>query len=128
MDYDCVNGQHDAASIPVIEVSNLLSFGGAGPSSIEPPAVNTASVVTSVVLSPSAPVTSDALSCIPTVFDAEGDALSFVYRWKVSGVTVPGAASNSLPLSFHSGDDQAQREARPFDGVLLGAFAASTRW
>ncbi len=63
---------------------------------------NTAPVMGTVSISPTAPQVADTLSCSGTGTDADGDSLSYTFAWTVSGSTV--GTSSTLSGAFSSGD------------------------
>jgi hypothetical protein len=80
---------------------------------------NTAPVLSSVVLSHSTPREGDTLAAALTgAFDADGDAITFSYRWLVDGVEVGTAATLSSD-AFDKGQ-VIQVEVIPFDGSDSG--------
>ena len=58
---------------------------------------NAVPVVSSVKLSTGSPSPCSVLSCSADVIDADSEAFELVWRWEIDGVSVPGAASASLP-------------------------------
>ncbi len=87
---------------------------------------NTAPVVTSVTLSPSAVRTNDTLTANVVSSDADGDTVSLTYTWYVNGSVVSGATSNSLSgvTSFNKGD-VVYASVTPSDASGAGTTVAS---
>jgi hypothetical protein len=60
--------------------------------------VNTAPVVDSASISPSAPLTTDTLSVAVTSHDVDNDARTHTHQWTRNGIDIPGASASSLDL------------------------------
>ena len=73
-------------------------------------------VVANVTINPSAPTTSDALSCTYDYLDPQDDADASETRWYVNGVF---SATNSADLSLTAGDE-IMCSILPSDGVNFG--------
>ncbi len=79
--------------------------------------VNSAPVIESVQLAPSAPTTTSPLVASVVASDADGDALSYTYAWYVGGQLVSGVTGDTLPASHHEAGDQVWVEATASDGI-----------
>lgn len=62
--------------------------------------VNGPPTVSEVLISPSAPVVADTLSCTPTGSDPDYDALTWTYSWSLNGSVVSGQTGSSLNGGF----------------------------
>ena len=91
---------------------------------------NTVPEVYLVTLTPNPATAGDVLSCDPfSVYDADGDDLSFDYEWAVNGVTVSVSSSTLEAPSFQRGDevvcqvtpsdDEGSGEALESAGVMI---------
>ncbi len=85
---------------------------------------NSAPSLTSVVLAPDPAYETSTLTCTPTGSDPDGESLSYVYAWDVSG-SDPGTTGSSLTGdAFDKGDD-VTCTVTPSDGTNTGASLAS---
>ncbi len=88
---------------------------------------NTAPVITSLSLTPSAPSAGQTVSAIVTSSDADGDTVTYTYQWFRNGQAIVGQYGSSLALTFcgiRSGD-QITVQATPNDGTVSGAAVTS---
>lgn len=84
---------------------------------------NTPPVVTNATISPSSPLTGDALVAFATGTDANLHPLTFTYEWTVNGGPATGATGNRLPASSTQRGDVIRVEVVAHDG-----FDPSTRY
>ncbi len=94
---------------------------------------NSAPVLSSVTLSPSAPRTNDTLTATASASDADGDSLTYTFTWKVDGVVrsvVSGRnASSSFDLAVAGNGDRGQTvlvEVVASDGSLSSATSSAS--
>ena len=78
---------------------------------------NTAPVIESISLSPSAPLTDDAISASATTSDVDGDTVTLSYAWTVDGVTVAGETSATLPSSAFAKGEEVEVTVTANDGT-----------
>lgn len=83
--------------------------------------VDTAPEAQSVVLAPTAPLTSDDILATPSGTDVDGDPLTWTYAWTINGVEVPDVLTDTLPASATSRGDVVAVTAIPSDGELDGS-------
>jgi len=86
-----------------------------------------------VALSTTTPTTHAVLVASVTASDADGDALTFTYVWKVNGVTKQTTTTAATSDSFDLGQpgngnkgDVVTVELTPSDGTLSGATATAS--
>ena len=84
---------------------------------------NTAPTMTSVVISPTSPVTTDTISSMVGSLDVDGDTVSYTYSWQVNG-KVAGTGSTLPPSGFVKGD-RVQLTVTPSDGDDAGVGMSS---
>lgn len=87
---------------------------------------NTAPVVDSLTLTPSAPGTDDDVVAAAVLTDADGDSVSASFVWSVDGVVVAGATGSSLSSSAFERGQVVRVEATPNDGTDTGAPIAAS--
>lgn len=94
---------------------------------------NSAPVVTGLSLQPAAPRTNDTVVATANASDADGDALSYTFTWKVDGavraVTSGPNASSSFDLSVAGNGDHGQTlsvEVVASDGAVQSAPASTS--
>ena len=88
---------------------------------------NTAPVVSSVTLSPSAVATNDTLTATVVSSDADGDALTLTYDWYVDGVLARSGASASLSgASYFDRDEEVYVEVTADDGADTDSLTSSS--
>ncbi|MBN2800594.1 MAG: hypothetical protein JXX28_15740, partial [Deltaproteobacteria bacterium] len=81
---------------------------------------NTAPVLSSVAITPSAPTTTDSLRCEPgPATDEDGDRVSFSYKWTVD--QRPAGTAQVLPAAAHRKGQRVSCEVTPLDGTLSGS-------
>ncbi len=81
---------------------------------------NTAPTLASVSISPSDPTEESTLTCTPgTSSDVDGDAVSYVYAWNVSGVDAGVTVATLTGDDFDKGDT-VYCTVTPYDGTDLG--------
>jgi hypothetical protein len=86
---------------------------------------NSAPAITGATLGPDPASESDTLTCTPVgESDADGDVVSFVYAWLVSGVD-PGTSDSTLTGSHFDRGDTVSCTITPSDGTDAGASVAS---
>jgi DNA-binding beta-propeller fold protein YncE len=88
---------------------------------------NSAPVIDAVSVDPSTPRTNDTVRAVVSAHDAEGDALTYTYRWSRNGVVLTGETGATLDLSKPgNGDkgDQMTLEVTASDGQLASAPAS----
>ncbi len=99
---------------------------GAAVSSEPARSVNTKPVLADVAISPDKPVTTDTFTCTPgESTDADGDAVSYTYRWLANGSAIDGQTSKTLPSSAFKKGQGISCEATPTDGEASGAAKRS---
>jgi hypothetical protein len=95
--------------------------------SVDATIADAAPVVSSVAIDNQSPQTDDVLSAVVDASDAEGDAVTFQYRWLAGGSPIDGASGDSLDLSqAGNGDrgDQISVEVRAGDGEAWSSWSA----
>ncbi len=98
-----MNGEPILLSTPELSVRNAL-----------PEAVT-------VSLNPMAPKTGETVRASAQGRDADGDPVSFRYRWFVGGAEVPGQAGDTFALKGIARGAWIHAEAQSFDGEALGS-------
>ena len=73
--------------------------------------VNSVPVVDTVTIDNSTPRTQDVLTARATSLDADGDAVTYAYQWRVSGTDVPGATDSTFDLGPAGHGDKGDRVA-----------------
>jgi len=87
---------------------------------------NTAPSASSVVIQPSAPLNSDALSAVVSGWsDADGDPEGYTYQWLLAGAAITGATDATLGAATTGIDDVISVEVTPTDGIDDGATLTS---
>ncbi|MBX3401239.1 MAG: cadherin-like domain-containing protein [Gemmataceae bacterium] len=87
---------------------------------------NTAPTAT-VTLNTASPFTNDVLVATASGSDADGDALSFVYRWYVNNVLVSGATTNTFDLAAQGNrGDTIRVEVEANDGTAASTTATAS--
>ncbi len=118
----------------VLVTPNDGTVNGAQFTSTSVTVVNSAPVVTNVVISPSSPTTNQTITATPTATDADADTVTFTYQWQKkvgagSFTDIAGATSASLDLSIAgNGDkgDELRVLVTPNDGTVNGAQFTSS--
>ena len=82
--------------------------------------MNTAPELDSVTLSPEVIFTNDLVTASAAGSDADGDSLSFTYRWWVNGIEVSETSDALNGTAFFGKHDEVWVEVTPSDGVDLG--------
>jgi hypothetical protein len=67
--------------------------------------VNAAPRVSGATISPAAPFSSDPLSLVATITDADADPLQVSYLWRRNGATIPGETGPILPANGNRPND-----------------------
>jgi hypothetical protein len=81
---------------------------------------NSPPVITSVMISPAEPSTSDDLTCTASgASDADGDPVSLLYAWTVNDL-VTGSTGSTLASSNTAPDDTVECTVTPHDGTDAG--------
>ncbi|HEY8807706.1 MAG TPA: hypothetical protein VIN70_09000 [Candidatus Limnocylindria bacterium] len=103
------------------------------PMSSAPVVIADTAPVATVAFNTTAPTTQTVLVATATASDADGEALTFTYVWKVNGVTrrttVTGATSDSFDLGKPGNgnkDDLVTVELAASDGTLTAALASAS--
>ena len=86
---------------------------------------NSAPTVASVVLSPSAPATDDAITASVTATDADGDELTYSYTWSIDGAVVAGETSATLPSSAFVKGESVSVSVVADDGTAVSTAVTS---
>ena len=86
--------------------------------------VNSAPVMVSAVISPTAPNTNDTLSASVSATDADGDTVSYAYAWTVNGA--PAGTDATLDSPAFSKHDVIGLSVTPNDGNVDGTPLAAT--
>ncbi|MEC8023128.1 MAG: hypothetical protein VX223_04290, partial [Myxococcota bacterium] len=87
---------------------------------------NSAPTVATVSISPDTPQSNTPLTCtVGSVSDADGDAVSFVWEWRVDGEVVADAVGESLPVMFFERGDSVTCAVAPTDGTDTGTVIQS---
>ena len=73
--------------------------------------VNSVPVVDTVTIDNSTPRTQDVLTARATSLDADGDAVTYAYQWRVSGTDVRGATDSTFDLGPAGHGDKGDRVA-----------------
>ena len=84
-----------------ITVAVVANDGSASSAPTLSPAVtvaNSAPTISSVTIDQAAPKTNDTLSVSVTSADADGDARTYAYQWRLDGSDIPGATGATLDL------------------------------
>lgn len=68
--------------------------------------INTAPVLSGVVITPNNPTTNTVLTANPVASDIDGDGLQYSYQWKRNGTNIPGAIGNQLNLATAGNGDK----------------------
>ena len=89
------------------------------PLSAETVIANSPPVVFGVAIQPSAPNSSDTLTCSASATDVDGDSVSLSYVWTIDGTTA--GTGSTLPASALSRDQSVRCTVTPFDGIDSGA-------
>ncbi len=82
-----------------------------------------------VLINKLAPKTNEILVATVTGTDDDNDTLTYTYVWKVNGVVVPGAASNSFDLRVAGNGDKGDSisvEVTPNDGTANGTVGIAS--
>lgn len=88
---------------------------------------NTAPIMSTVTLSPSAPGTEDTITATPSATDADGDTVTYSYEWFVNGTSVLTTSVGELDGTtyFDRGDD-VEVTVTPNDGTDDGSPVTSS--
>jgi hypothetical protein len=78
---------------------------------------NAPPIIASLTLTPDPLYTNENLSATISTSDPDGDLLSFVYEWKVSGTVVQNSASNILASSLYNKNEEISLTLFLTDGV-----------
>lgn len=89
------------------------------------PQVNHAPVVSSLVLTPSSPLASDAVTVSAVATDPDGDPVTLSYAWKRNGAVLAGAIAATLPARTASAGDVVTAVVSATDGLLTTSAEAS---
>lgn len=100
--------------------------GGAATDTAQVTVGNTAPVVGTVSLSPTAPATNDTLTANTTTSDADGDALTVRYDWTVGSSVVQSGPSNSLIGAYFSRGDRVFVVVTANDGTTTTSATSPT--
>jgi len=88
--------------------------------------INTAPVLTSVTLTPSPAFEGSTMNCARgSASDADGDSISYTYRWTVNSATVSGQTSTTLTGTYFNKNDTVACLVTPTDGTNAGTEVAS---
>ncbi len=95
---------------------------------------NSAPAINSVTLSPDPAGTNDTLTATVDATDADGNAMTFTYVWKVNGTvvqttTASSSATDTLDLSQAGNGDSGDTitvEVTPNDGVVDGTLSSTS--
>jgi hypothetical protein len=83
--------------------------------------INTKPVVASASITPSPAYSCYNLTCVNgTASDADGDTVTFRYRWFQNGVVMPSQTSQNLSGEYFNATDNIMCEIMPFDGIDEG--------
>ncbi|RZA14459.1 MAG: hypothetical protein EOP02_26500, partial [Proteobacteria bacterium] len=61
--------------------------------------INSAPIITSVILAPTQPLTNSLLTATVVANDIDGDGLTYTYEWKKNGTVINGESGSTLDLS-----------------------------
>jgi hypothetical protein len=82
---------------------------------------NSAPSILSVSVTPTTAYTNTTLTATPSVWsDADNDPADYQYRWKKSGVNIPGGTSATLTGAYFDKNDVITCEVTPWDGTDTG--------
>ncbi len=87
---------------------------------------NTAPVITSLTLSPSAVDVTTSVVATSVTTDADGDPVTVSYVWTVSGNVVNGVSGDTLDPSYFSRGDTISVDATPNDGFDDGVVVSAS--
>ncbi|MCO4747685.1 MAG: hypothetical protein KC912_23010 [Proteobacteria bacterium] len=91
------------------------------PVSVTGAATNSPPVGTTATIQPSAPASTDDLTCVAGAgTDPDGDTVTFTYAWTVDGTVVAGETTDTLAESHFIRDQSVVCTAIPFDGAANG--------
>ena len=113
---------HKGDTITVTVTPNDGAVNGA-PASTSKVVSGAAPIVSSVVITPSAPKTNDLLTATVSATDADGDPISYTYQWYKNGVAISGATAATLNLAtpgYGDKGDVITVTVTPSDGTLTG--------
>ncbi len=86
---------------------------------------NTAPVGVLAEISPATPTTADALVCVPSATDLDGDSVSWTFAWSIDGIDA-GIVTDTLPGGSARRGQAVACSATPFDGASVGSSITST--
>ena len=95
------------------------------PSTVTVHVIETAPVVSSVVLSPGNPHRNDPISVVVNASDPDGDPITLSYVWSRNGTVVAGATGTAYPLGNQVKNDTISVVVTASDGTLSGTGTAS---
>ncbi len=86
---------------------------------------NTAPVLSSVALTPTAAVTGDTMTCTPgSATDDDGETIVYTYAWTINGVSA-GVTASTLAASYTDKNDNISCTVTPTDGTDAGTAVTS---
>ena len=106
--YACVVTPRDEEGIPGVPGTASVSV------------LNTPPTAAAVSILPSPAYSADDLYCNATAFDADGDVLSYSFKWSEDGVELPGQNAGVLPASLTVKHRSYACNATPHDGEAAG--------
>lgn len=86
--------------------------------------INRAPGISTISLSPTAPVMTDTIQAYVVGVDADGDLVSFNYAWTVNGASVGGNTPQLMP-AFFTANDVVGMTATPVDSLGLAGSPAT---
>jgi hypothetical protein len=126
-------GNGDRGDLVIVEVTPFDGTANGAIATANATVANSAPTAT-VSLNTPAPLTNDTVTASVTAADADGDAVTLTYVWKVDGVVVQTTAAttsltDTLDLSVAGNGDRGQVitvEVTPFDGTDGGTAASAS--
>lgn len=116
-DADLTGATLDNADLTQVTWSNTTCPDGTNSDDNAGSCVNTPPELTLVTLSPATAFQGSTLTCTPTAFDANGDAVSFDFAWLVNGLLLPSVSINTLSGTHFSRGGSAQCRVTAWDGT-----------
>lgn len=95
------------------------------PSTLSMAIVNSDPEITSMVISPNIAFANTTLNILPTSIDADGDPISYMFNWRVDGVTVQLSSQTSLTSNQLLAGQEVFVQAMAYDGNGASAPFAS---